>query len=224
MLAYLEAALEALRAILKAVFLFLRRYDYVILGVIAAFLPVYYIQQIMRRLDERNRRGVGDLATFAGFLIVTMLLSFGYAEPWRNLDYARHIPYVAALCVLVFAGGAWLFRALLDQRRPGTQPVASRPPFVLLGVCIVTILILWAVEYAASNSALPTPAGISGFLGTATAAGALAMATIQGIRSLLPLRGAFHRVCLERWIAAARAETKLTVSTEASSPTSESAR
>jgi hypothetical protein len=109
---------------------------------------------------------------------------------------------------LFVAAAVWAFFRVIQkerkERKKELTQLISSPALVSWTVFVVLLSVLWIISLGidalgASTNAKPE-AGLAWFLTQLTAVGVLSMATIQGIRSVLPIRGVFHRASLERWI------------------------
>jgi hypothetical protein len=168
---------------------FIARHYPTIIGVAYGVCSAIVIARLLRRLHERTGGGVGRSVILAAALFVVMLVAVGRGEFPPNTEVEFHVRYLFALAVLVGAGlGAP--RILAEGR--------WSPALMLLTGCLALVGTLWVVETGIRGSGVVNESG--GFLTKATVAGVLAMASIQCIRSLLPVRGAFHRVALQQWI------------------------
>jgi len=94
-----------------------------------------------------------------------------------------------------------------DQSKGRQQSLASAAMLLLVSGAAM-IAVLGVVAVGASRFAV-LPQSSAGFLTHAVGAGLLAMAMIQGIRTLVPVRGAFHCAAVVRWIDESIASVKL---------------
>ena len=76
---------------------------------------------------------------------------------------------------------------------------------LLIGAGSLLLVTLWIFQRGVEQLK-PETRSAPEFFGTIAGAGVLAMAIIQALRAILPLRGVFHRVTLERWIDDATSE------------------
>jgi hypothetical protein len=178
--------------------------------------------KVLRRLELGGSRQVGRrIATLSGLLILTVgfaYFAFGsaartYLSTWVSVENAADFSYIAAGIVLLAGGALWAAVRRVEAAPPpaaDTPPPSRarsgdtlRAPRLLLTVSAVVLTLLWMVQ---SSIETLVPAGgvaaadVTQFVGTIIGAGLLAMAIVQGVRTLLPVRGLFHRTVVERWV------------------------
>ena len=193
-----------------------------VIGVLAGGAAAYLVAEVLGRLDRGGREPVGRLITVvAGLLVATLVCATIASMPFANTGGTRtdtaplpsepgasvltqiasalhpaDYAYLSAILVFAIGAGLWAERR---RRRPWERlgnPETSR---LLLGAGSLLLVTLWIFQRGVEQLS-PETRSAPEFFGTIAGAGVLAMAIVQGLRTLLPLRGVFHRVTLERWI------------------------
>jgi hypothetical protein len=198
-----------------------------IVGVVAGSRAAYLVAEVLCRLDRGGREPVGRLITAVAALLVVTLASVTIASmPFANTGGTRidtpspadpsasvltqianalhpaDYAYVCAILILVVGAGLWADRR---RRHPWEDPGDPGTSQLLIGAGSLLLGTLWIFQRGVEQLQ-PETRSAPQFFGTIAGAGVLAMAIIQGLRALLPLRGVFHRVTLERWIDDAASE------------------
>jgi hypothetical protein len=212
--------MEALREAFAAAGGWLDVHKFQILAAIFAIAAAFVTAHVMRRLDEGRVRGLG--IWFSGLLVLFLLTIASVRADVANRPDEASAPYQVAFLVLFGAALIWWYfeqrtrrLALLHMVAEGGSPSAwprafhASPSLLVLIACGALLAVLWIIaasieinEGAASalRRLASLPVSSAEFLAQAAAAGLLAMATIQGVRTIVPVRGAFHRASLIRWI------------------------
>lgn len=193
-------------------------------GVVAVFAgsgAAYLVAEVLSRLDRGGREPVGRLITAVAALVVVTLASVTIASmPFANTGGTRidtlpptdpdasvltqiatalhpaDYAYGAAILILVVGASLWAERRRQGMETSPGNPETSR---LLIGAGSLLLGTLWIFQRGVEQLQ-PETSSAPQFFGTIAGAGLLAMAIIQGLRALLPLRGVFHRVTLERWV------------------------
>jgi len=198
----------------------------VIAALVAGGFAALLVAEVLGRLDRGGRESVGRLITFAASLILITLASATIASrPFANTtgtkleelapisfdapllpQFARRLhpadyAYLSVAVVFVIGAGRWAAGRRNKSDRFDNPETSRR----LVGAGALLFLTLWVFQRGVEQLK-PEPQNGLEFFGTFAGAGVLAMAIVQGLRTLLPLRGIFHRVTLERWIDDATAE------------------
>lgn len=166
------------------------------LALAAGGYSAYALDQVLVRLDRGGHEPVGRRITWLALALVVMLVAAHNAYDDINVSYG-------AIAVVLAAGVvAWVAR-LGTRSAPEPRSGSRRASFFLLQACALLLAVLWLVQRAFEKFT-PDTGSPSELLATFGGAGLLAMAMVQGLRTLLPLRGVFHRLALERWIVDSR--------------------
>jgi hypothetical protein len=198
-----------------------------IVGLVAGSGAAYLVAAVLRRLDRGGREPVGRLITaVAGLVVVTLASATIASMPFANtggttLDASSPAPsgasvlaqianalhpadyaYLSAILIFAIGAGLWAGRRRRHRWKRGGNPETSQ---LLIGAGSLLLVTLWVFQRGVEQLN-PETRSAPEFFGTIAGAGVLAMALIQGLRALLPLRGVFHRVTLERWIDDATSE------------------
>jgi hypothetical protein len=167
----------------------------------------------MSRLGRRSQRHL-RWPTIAGASSLALLFEAG------RMAFGPNGGYGSVIVALSLAGLGWLSRdwGPLETKSASTSPRerAACPSFVFLSMSVLLIGLMWAVSASVRSATADQAADVridvstngsidvvnlSRFLIAATAAGLVAMTSIQGVRTILPVRGAFHRAAMERWLS-----------------------
>src|SRR5688572_7113202 len=169
-------------------------YRYEILSVAAGLAAAGVMANVLRRLESGGSRQVGRRI---GWLCALLTATVGSA--FRAFETADG-SYLAAFSVLALGGVIWIVLRSRALDSPLREP--PRAALTLLAVGTLLLAVLWVVQKSV-ETLLPTgveASNVTQFIGTVTGAGLLAMSIVQGLRTLLPVRGIFHRAIVERWI------------------------
>ncbi len=193
-----------------------------IVAVFAGAGAAYLVAEVLRRLDRGGRSSVGwriaamvglTMATLAGVTIATMSFAntggtridvlppagrpgaSALGEMLRALHPADYA-YISAILVFGIGISAWAVRR---RRNPWESVGTTETSWTLIGTGGLLLITLWVFQRGVEQLK-PETRSAPEFFGTIAGAGVLAMAIVQGLRTLLPLRGVFHQVTLERWI------------------------
>jgi len=198
-----------------------------IVGVVAGSGAAYLVAEVLRRLDRGGREQVGRLITaVAALVIVTLAAATIASMPFANTGGTRmdvrspaepgasvlaqianalhpaDYAYLSAFLIFAIGAGLWADRRRRHESERSGNPETSQ---LLIGAVSLLLVTLWIFQRGVEQLK-PETRSAPEFFGTIAGAGVLAMAIIQGLRALLPLRGVFHRVTLERWIDDATSE------------------
>ena len=193
-----------------------------ITGVIAGGGAAYLVAEVLRRLDRERREPVGRLITAVAALVIATLAAVTIASmPFANTGGTRtdtfpspgepgasvliqiasalhpaDYAYLSAILIFAIGAGLWAERR---RRHPWERLGNPETSQLLIGAGSLLLVTLWVFQRGVEQLK-PETRSAPEFFGTIAGAGVLAMAIVQGLRTLLPLRGVFHRVTLERWI------------------------
>jgi len=162
---------------------------------------------VLERLERGDGKPVGRWITGLAVALLVMLgvanaflvdkdnaVQVGTNNPLGRADAA----YLAVAVVFGLGAVVWAVRRYRVSSGPNLW-VISRASFLLLEASVLLLILLWVVQRAFEQFS-PDRTNPSDLVVTIAGAGLLSMATVQGLRTLLPLRGVFHRLTLERWI------------------------
>jgi hypothetical protein len=154
---------------------------------------VYLLEDVLARLERGGGQAVGRRITWLATALFAMLV--GANNAFQSVDAS----YAAAALVLIGTGLFWSARRQWFAPASTSGPRRARASILLLQAGALLLAVLWVVQRAFVTFT-PDRKDATELFATFAGAGLLAMAIVQGLRTLVPLRGVFHRLALERWI------------------------
>jgi hypothetical protein len=179
-----------------------------IVGVAASVASAYLLAVVLSRLERDVREAVGRLILIlAGLVLITLTAATVVAIRLTNADSTPglgRIPthlhpsdYAYLTACVIFAVGAGIWG--LQRLRRAEQMSNADTSILLIDAGALLLVTLWIVQRGVEQLR-PDPRIARELFGAIAGTGLLSMAIVQGLRTLLPLRGVFHRVALERWL------------------------
>jgi hypothetical protein len=163
-----------------------------LLALTAASYSAFALDQVLVRLDRGGHEPVGRRINWLAAALFIMLLSA------NNAYHSINVSYGATGVVLMLGGIVWGLRRW-NTPPEGPRQGSSLAPLLLLQACALLLGVLWVVQRA-FETFTPDRTNPSELPATFGGAGLLAIAMVPGLRTLVPLRGVFHRLALARGI------------------------
>jgi hypothetical protein len=171
-----------------------------IVGAVAAAVAIFAIGLVLRRLDRGAREPVGRWMTWLAVSLVVTLVCIDNISILHHAEYSTRVGYsYGAVALVLMSGGVGWFSSRRGSLRDTPELGNPRDSLLLLQASALLIALLWLIQRAFEKYQ-PNLDDPSVLATTFVVAGLLAMAAVQGLRTLLPLRGVFHRLTLERWV------------------------